>query len=84
MTPINDNVITASNATETARPRPRRWSALSTGLSRKASNIASATGTRTGRAQYIEATINASVPTTISGDDFRVLGGTERDPFGCY
>ena len=81
MPPIKENVITASNATETPRPRPRRWSALSTGLNRKVSNIASATGIRTGRAQYIEATINTSVPTAISGDNFRDLGGTERDPF---
>ena len=81
MTPINENVNTASNVTETTRPRPRRWSALSQGLNRKVSNIASATGIRTGRAQYIEATINTSVPTTTSGDNLRDLVGTERVPF---
>ena len=77
MTPIKENINTASNATETTRPRPRRWSALSAGLNRKVSKIASATGIRTARAQYIEATINTSVPNTTSGDNFRDLGGTE-------
>src|ERR1035437_11033130 len=89
MTQIKETVKTASNMTENTRPKPRRWSALSTGLNRKVSKIASATGIRTGRAQYIEATINTSVPTTISGDNFRDLGGTESDPFDackrrCY
>jgi hypothetical protein len=83
MATIKANVNPASNATETIRPKPRRWSALSKGLSRKVSKIASATGIRTARAQYIEATINTNVPTTISGDNFRDLGGTERGPFGC-
>src|SRR3990172_3973496 len=81
MTPINKNVIAASNAAKPTRPRPRRWSALSTGLNRKVSNIASATGIRTGRAQYIEATINTSVPNKTNGDNLRDLGGTERVPF---
>jgi hypothetical protein len=84
MTPIKENVITASNATEITRPRPRRWSALSTGLNRKVSNIASATGIKTDRAQYIETMINISVPSMTSGDNFRDLVGTKSDPFdGC-
>jgi hypothetical protein len=81
MAPTTENANAASNATETTRPRPRRWSTLSTGLNRKVSNIASATGIKIGRAQYIEAMINTSVPTTIKGDDFRDLGGMERDTF---
>ena len=45
--------------------------------------MASATGIRTGLAQYIETTINTSVPNTTSGDIFKDLGGKERVPFDC-
>jgi hypothetical protein len=78
--PIKENVITARNTTEITRPRPRRWRARSTGFNRKLSNIASATGMNIWRAQYIEATINTSIPTTTSGKNVRDLGGTEGDP----
>ena len=83
MRPISENVNTASNRAETIRPRPRRWSALSQGLNRKVSKIASATGNRTGRAQYSEATISTSVPATTSGDNLGAFVGIERVPSDC-
>lgn len=79
--PIKENVNTVSNITEKARPRPRRWRALSTGLSRKVSKIATATGIRTARAQYIEARTSTSVPKKSSNDISRDFAGTKRLPF---